>query len=267
MTEMHAVDLRRLMTRLPEPPKGAFPPSWDYWRRDLYLRVTAGNPPEEFMTWACIFHTMLVNHWNMHAQFAELYLGLNRWEKAIKIKWNDLHVDKHSYTNYSMNLIHQCYHLKQWEDVTGKKVGELDTILDFGAGYGAMALIINRLGFKGEYIIYDLPEFSLLQQWYLGKQGTENVRWFTDANELKGYCNNYDLMIAIWSLSETPFRLRREFLRKMDMKSFLFMYWLKFMDLDNAGWFDNFIQRHLEYKWNVVDDKYIPGGNRYAIGW
>ncbi len=259
-------ELRFEMSKLPMP-DDALPPSWNHWRHELYQHITHGEDPGDFMRWPCIYHTMLINHWNMKAQYAELYPESARWEKAFRIKDGDLHVDKHDFTNYSMNLIHQCYHLKQWEDSTGKKAEELDAILDFGAGYGAMALVINRLGFKGEYMIFDLPEFSLLQQWYLSKQGIENICWFTDANELKRQRKDYDLMIAVWSFDEVSFLLRDSFLNGMNIKNFMFLYSLNCLGYDNDAWFDRFMQRQFRFKWNVMDDKHIAGGNRYAIGY
>jgi hypothetical protein len=121
-------------------------------------------------------------------------------------------------TQYSMNLIHQAYHLTQWEQATGKRIEHLNTIVEFGAGYGAMALLCRRLGFEGQYIIYDLPEFSLLQEYYLSQFGMIDKMEWNPAEKPK----DADLFMALYSISEVPFEDRPGLMVKAD--SYLFLY-------------------------------------------
>ena len=43
------------------------------------------------------------------------------------------------------------------------------TILEIGGGYGNFCRLLMKRGFAGSYVIYDLPEFLQLQEWYLGR--------------------------------------------------------------------------------------------------
>lgn len=47
----------------------------------------------------------------------------------------------------SGNLVHQAYHLLAWTKATGLDMADMNTILEFGGGYGALALMAWRLGF------------------------------------------------------------------------------------------------------------------------
>ena len=65
----------------------------------------------------------------------------------------------------SNNLLHHAYNLLQLDLHT--PLHKLPTILEFGGGYGSTARLAFRLGFQGTYLIFDLPEFSALQRFYL----------------------------------------------------------------------------------------------------
>jgi hypothetical protein len=118
----------------------------------------------------------------------------------------------------SGNLIHQCYHLMQWENETELKVNELESIVEIGAGYGAMCKIVRRLGFTGEYLIYDLPEFALLQEWYLGELGL-TATW---ADNLPDHILTPDLMIALWSISEVKPDVQMSYMQAISPAHHLF---------------------------------------------
>lgn len=134
--------------------------------------------------------------------------------------------------NLSGNYIHQGYHLKQWQDKTGKQVGNLGHIVEFGGGYGAMAVICRQLGFEGDYAIIDLPEFSLLQEYYLSNTGYLDKVQFV--SEFSGDC---DLLIAIHSLSEVDLATRSLTLESIQAKHALFVYSCEYEGIDNLAWF------------------------------
>ena len=64
-------------------------------------------------------------------------------------------------------MIHHAYHLAQFEEKTRTQVHEIDFVLEFGGGYGSMCRLFYNLGFRGRYVIFDLPSFSALQIYYL----------------------------------------------------------------------------------------------------
>lgn len=234
------------MAALPEPPADSRPPYWDFWRHDLWTRAQADDPAN-FWHWPCVRHTMTVEHFPVSEQLADLQS--HRWLPVIQ--------DAHPH--HARNLIHQAYHLKRWEDATGRLVEDLDTIYEFGAGYGAMADLARRLGFHGRYFINDLPEFVLLQRYFLGERGiaVEHVESLRDYNP--------DLFIGLYSVSETPANVRQEITHLVWAKSYLLIYSGQWAEHDNHAWAREFMQFHGDLTWRQTQ---FPGRpDWYAIGW
>jgi hypothetical protein len=191
------------------------------------------------------------------------------------------------YPQSNGNLIHHLFHLKKFEDFSKKKIHELDLIVEFGGGYGNMAWLCKKLGFHGTYIIYDGPEFILLQQYFLQSNNVDctvvnelpatlernSVMLFSDLNVLgqiqSGSANS--LLIATWSLSETPVELRRQFLGAQLVKqvnNFLLAYQVKIFENDNDAFFIDFAARKKELHWESELIEHIPDSpSKYMIGY
>lgn len=256
---MNSEQFKIAMSNLPEPKTNLRPPYWEYWRHNLW-ELACNDIPEKFMHWPCIGHCMLVRHWP-HAidyEYNQLMTDKERWQPVIEMSvvGNDYYRE----TSYSQNLIHQAYHLKLWEDTTGKRLDKQKSITEFGGGYGAMALVCRRLGFVGDYVIYDLPEFSLLQQWFLSQCGVE-ATWpgrFTQ--------DKVDLLLALYSLSETPLGVRGVFLGTVKAKSYLFLYSGPWQEYDNSAYFRSV--EYLAHNWSHSELTWLPDKkNWYSIGW
>jgi len=161
----------------------------------------------------------------------------------------------------SPNLIHMAYHLARWEAVTGLRVRQLGSIYEIGAGYGAMCRLIHRLGFSGNYFIYDLPELVQIQAYFLEESGTRGaIRW---TNELP---KSADLLLSTWALSEIP-EGERDRLITTKANSYLLAYQPSFEDTDNRAWFSAFAaSRSSEYGWVSEDLAHMDGGHRYLFG-
>lgn len=236
--------LAEQMAALPEPPDDSAPPYWDYWRHDLWQRAQA-EPIENFMGWPCIYHTMLVNHFEIDHQLDYLR-ERGKWDylPACQLPLVGKPLDEYENTGFSRNMINQVYHLARWEIETGRSLSSLEHILEFGGGFGAMALAAHRLGFRGEYLIYDYPEFSLLQKWFLAEH---NVPVGHEPNpQPRRYT---DLFIAIYSLSETPEAFRNAFLSELWADSYLFLYSSRFAEVDNLRWFADLRDQKPNYLW------------------
>ena len=67
--------------------------------------------------------------------------------------------------------IFQVSHLYLLKLATGATVTDFETILEFGAGTGEGADVAARLGFRGAYVLYDLPQMVLLQRYWLRLAG------------------------------------------------------------------------------------------------
>lgn len=255
---MESNQLQSRMSQLPRPVTDKAAPYWEYWRMNLYDWILNNNPAK---FWECpaVYHCMMVNH----------------WQEAIKYEANQVqsrHLnecyiphfgpdDKFITTEFSMNLIHQAYHIHQWEQTTGKRINQLDTIVEFGGGYGAMALLCHRLGFDGKYIIYDLPEFSLLQEYYLSQFGLlDKVSW-----NPKRKPKDVDLFMALYSLSEVEPTERDRLI--VEANSYLFLYSGQWEKWNNVAWFNQFAEE-TELKWQHTELAHLPDRrNFYSIGW
>ncbi len=222
------------------------------------------NDPSLFWQCPAIYHTMCQAHWPFSIDYEFNQLDLNRWQYAIQVP----HFGPDDYlsgTRYSMNLIHQAYHLAQWESATGKRIEQLDTIVEFGGGYGAMALLCKRMGFDGKYVIYDLPEFSLLQEYYLSQFGMlDKVEW-----NPKDKPKDIDLFMALYSLSEVEPSERSGFIQPY-AKSFLCLYSGQWEQWNNVDWFKNVLPKIAQYikQWQHTEIGHLPDAwNFYSIGW
>lgn len=171
---------------------------------------------DSFLRWSTITATMFAKE---EAYLDKEYKALMeddtaRWMKAI----TESHVgNPHMYSGNrkaSGSLIHQAYHLMQMEKHTGSTVDKLDRIVEFGAGYGSMCAITRRLGFKGAYHMYDLPEFSLIQEYYLYQLGLSKDAYFYEIDDLGRFpppplLTNW--LVGCFSLSEVDSGLRNTF--------------------------------------------------------
>jgi hypothetical protein len=222
--------------------------------------------PEKFHKFPCVYHTMLVTHWKEY--IAMQYKEIVAVEGDAVVNAVAAMPRKHTTedlmdgTNLSLNLIHQYYHLFQWQRETGDRIADLDRIVEYGGGYGAMALVAYRAGFRGEYHIFDGPEFSLLQEFYLSRVLSEGdfsmVKWNSRVRAT-------DLLIAAYSLSEVSVSERTKFLTKIGAMSYLLLYTKRFEDYDNKGYFTNFIGQNNPARWTVKPVAYLPDGSWYAI--
>lgn len=263
---MNADQFRHAMKQLPEPVTELKPPYWEAWRQQLWQHVTNGDDPKNFLGWPCIFHTMCQAHWpgSINFELSALYPDAIYWHQAITMPHFGSPPDFLPGTDFSMNQIHQCYHLKQWQDFTGWKVAGLDRIVEFGGGYGAMALACHRLGFRGEYIIYDLPEFALLQQYYLSQMGVPVTHW----DSIPGHFDT-ELLIGIYSLSECDPELRCKFLAQVRTDSYLLLYSGKWEEYDNVGYFQKEAVKWWPsgWKWQHTELTHLPDKNNwYSVG-
>lgn len=272
---MNADQLRQAMRQLPEPVTDKKPPHWEFWRRQLW-QLVQDDDPINFMRWPCVYHTMLVNHWSMQVEWDYLLEnGPKLWNPPTigfgpdPIRWPTIALPHIGYppdyfmgTPYSANMINQAYHVALWENTTRKRIDQLDTIIEFGGGFGAMALLCWRLGFRGKYIIFDLPEFSLLQQWFLSREGVENVAWNPEG--LEPYAVT-DLLIALYSLSETPIELRENFLGRIMADSYLFLYSPTWEEYDNHHYFTKFAAEDEGKRW--LEQGTPRQTDHYLIGW
>jgi hypothetical protein len=126
---------------------------------------------------------------------------------------------------------------------------------------------MRRLGFAGKYVIFDLPEFSALQRFYLGGLGLDaSTELLTSVDELMKVCPMPELFVATWSLSETPAGIREPFREIVIHAKFLLMaYQDEFGGADNGTWFEDLADARKGSSL-VQGIQHLPG-NSYPVGW
>ena len=266
------------------------PKSERLWKQNMnnLRELVLKNNPREFLRWDIILGTMFVgNEQYVLTELNDLrkkYDWKNRWEKAIQevSVGNPIPFDK--YHHSSPNLIHHAYHLSQFEEMTGISTDKIDCVFEFGGGYGSMCRLFHNLGFKGKYLIFDLPHFSALQTYYLKTigipvyefdriQASENgVVCVSDIGILKKMLSSYNgcrhsIFIATWSISEAPLNIRDSILPSVShFRSFLIAYQDYFCEINNIKYFENF-KNYFDKKiiWNQREIRHLPG-NTYLVG-
>jgi len=210
---------------------------------------------DKFLNWSTIISAMFVGDAPyIRSEWSALEMdNWSRWSTAIAEDESG-NPKRLSFANWtSGNLVHQAYHLLQWENHTGRRISELESIVEIGGGYGAMAKVARRAGFEGRYTIYDLPEYSLLQRYYLAQCGIR-----ADCKDAVLSEDSSDLLIALWSLTEMENDVSDVYLRYIQPRSYL------------VGVNDVETSKHIEKELSIrnlirIEIDHLPG-NFYLIG-
>lgn len=184
------------------------------------------------------------------------------------------------------NLIHHAYHVLRFEKETEILIRNCDLIIEFGGGYGSMCRLIHNLGFKGNYVIYDFPEFSALQTFFLkslelpvGAGDVVNERHsgilcISDLDMLRRICDYHkfdsanSLFLATWSISETPQNVRDAIFNLVKQFGLcLIAYQNSFGEMDNKDYFKKWMSEYPSpMKWYDQPMSHHKGNN-YLFGY
>jgi hypothetical protein len=264
-------------------------PSEAVWLGNMKIlrHLVLSQDPRSFLRWDVVSHTMFVTYASYIAaelRFLKERSDWNaRWRRAVKESLVGLPIRYVFYPASSGNLIHHAYHVAQFEEKTKIQVETLDFVFEFGGGYGSMCRLFHNLGFKGEYIIFDLPAFSSLQRYFLRASGfpvqsaahdsdsKAGIKCVSDVILLKALLRantepRKSLFLATWSISEAPVVMRGEILPLVsEFQSFLIAYQDKFEEVDNIDFFDDWKNGRGNVIWHNWRMKHTPG-NSYLIG-
>lgn len=258
---------------------------WATFREEVRRNFEAYDP-RSFLRWPLIQHTMCVT--NSGAIVRELFAlrASAKWplfRQAVVESPTGNPIRFLYHPESSGNLLHHCYHAMRFEEATGADIPKLDLVVEFGGGYGSMCRLFHRLGFMGRYFIYDLPEFSALQRYFLKNLGlpvrdgsddcTENgIYLFTDLTLLqtalkKRPAAGASAFVATWSLSESPAELRDRFLPLVEaFNYFLIAFQDRFFEMDNNEYFAGFERATASrITWRKKRLRHLPGNN-YLFG-
>jgi len=282
-------DLRHEILTMPEPKAVTDSAAELVWlaNREKLRKCILEKDPRKFLTWDVVTSSMFVG--NRPYIDSELSYLMHRpdWTHVWKdILEEDFAGDPKPYKRYrqsSGNRIHQAYHLARFEQETGLAVNHFPLIVEFGGGYGSLCRLIHKLGFKGQYIIFDLPEFFALQKFYLGSLAMPLIEAKDIASKRRGILCTSDLsvlgsvtpqeaqkglFIATWSLSETDpaFRDQSTKLPAVDSAgAYLITYQNNFEGVDNGRFFDAWRAKKPGICWVHNEISHMPG-NFYIFG-
>lgn len=188
---------------------------------------------DNLLAWSTIRATMYVGESGyLHEELDELQ-ALPDWEHYRATCLRNGVMGDDLLDGLGCNAIHQAYHLAQFEQRTGKRVDELSTIVEFGGGYGELAHVIYKLGFRGMYYLYDLPEMLTIANHYLSKNNVPVIL----GDALDPIKHKPDLFIALLSLCEVPIPTRAKFMKAITPKGALCLYQETFDPYDNIQYF------------------------------
>ena len=259
------------------------------WRLNIkkIRHLVKYKDPRAFLRWDVIRATM-------YPSKSENYLMFERKQLMTKSKWLNNwqsinkggNIGKPEINSYppilsDANSIHHAYQLIQVEDKLKISFKKLNFIFEVGGGYGNMCRLIHNLGFKGTYVIFDLPELSYLQTFYLKLLKfnlnkivlpTKNgIYCVSDFNNLKKLLQNIKLkrealFIATWSLSEVPIVLRNRIASLINgFNYYLITYQDSFDSIDNNEYFFKWRRMKKNVTWFNWEMKHISN-NYYLIG-
>jgi len=281
--------LRAEIRRSPPPETRNGASSEEAWRKNLrrLRELILSRDPRGFLRWDVIAQTMYIKDAEYIRQEYEYLKQLptwkSRWHKAIRESsvgcpmpyWQDLRT--------SATVIHHAYHLARLEEKTASSVSGMDCVCEFGGGYGGMCRLMHNLGFNGKYVIFDLPEISALQRYFLKalnfavyhindyKKVAKGIVCLSDLEQFKellidaaDYSN--PLFIATWSISEVPVNLRTSILPLVSsFKTLLIAYQNKFEKTDNVEFFRDWREGQKNKTWHHWQIEHLPN-SYYLIG-
>lgn len=278
--------LRKDFRLLPDADESVRSEAGSVWNKNLnrLKKYVLEMDPRAFLRWDVVRETMFVGNAD-YINYELAYLKknkewLDRWEAAINETEHGCPAPFYNYKKSSGNLIHHAYHLARFEEETGIRINKLKNIFEFGGGYGSMCRLVHRLGFKGKYVIFDLPHFSTLQRYYLsglGLQlnaddqicGSAGISCVDNADDLTKLRVGGDdsLFIATWSFSESPIAVRQKVIKEVGFcQAHLIGYQDVFGEVDNVDYFSG----HASFGsfQNMMHEKieHLPG-SRYLFGW
>jgi hypothetical protein len=247
-------------------------------------QLVLSEDPRNFLSWPVIGGTMFVKYAKYsRAEYSHLR-GLpdwSRWQSALRETHSGNPARCPFDSGTSCNLVHHAYHVARFESATGRAAGEFGTVIEFGGGYGSMCRLFFELGFRGRYLIIDLPPFTALQEYFLQSVG---IRILEPEQYLAGQSgalcisepelldslaaeNDNTLFLATWSISETPLAVRESVLERhfSTCSDYLLAYQPRFGEVDNENYFDQLCRMHTDYSWTREDIEHLPH-QRYLFG-
>ena len=237
-------------------------------------------PPAGFLSLPAIKNTMFVNPDDRWLQAELDFIKTNPGDRFPNLPREDwvgqpILLPHH---RTSANTVHHLYHMYRFQKEVAVKLGAINSVVEWGGGYGNMAKLWYRHSPGVTYTIIDSALFSTIQWLYLTstlgpscvnlldsknarlKEGTINL---VPLALLKQTTINGDLFISTWGLSESSMAAQDYVLKKrwFNSQHLLLGYQKSSNDLPTASRLGQ-IARDDSAK--IIDIDFIPG-NYYAF--
>jgi len=238
----------------------------DFWsqKRQELLHEIQTNDINNFLRWPVMTETMYVANASYSAKELESVKD-TQYNLQVKASPVGNPIPPTVNPESCSNLIHNLYHLCTFEKFSNKSIQSFNTVIEFGGGYGCVSKIIKENNKNCNYYIFDFPEFNLIQQYYHEQHGIYDVKYISNIDDLQSI--KYDLLIATWSLSESPLSLRNDFLNKIDVSNFLLAYQESFEGTNNNDFFLSMVNEFEENKWTNAKITFLPPTQYYLLGY
>lgn len=265
-------------------------PSESEWRQNLdaLRRDVLERDPRAFTRFPVVLKTMFVDdadYLSTELRYLRRHRDWDRrWAPALRESGAGHPLPYGGYPATSGNLLHHCYHLARLHDTLGVDPADFRYVLEFGGGYGGLCRAFHAIGFRGRYVVFDLPHFSALQRYFLRSAGIavhESAAAFAAAAGGAHCVSSLEaldavlpaerrdaLFVATWSLSETPESLRNALAARVQgMGSYLVAFQDRFNEMDNQSWFAGpwVAGTGADVRWQRLPIAHIPG-NSYLFG-
>ena len=199
--------------------------------------------PQTFLQWPVMQQTMTVygpDYIDLEFRHLRSHSEWRFWKTALQETAVGRIPPYWRYPWTSESTIHHCYHLVRFLEYCSAEMASFACIIEYGGGYGNLCRLARAGGFSGEYAITDLPQFLVLQRFYLDATGTRArlipphayASWL-ERNDLRN-----GVFIATWSLSETPLTDRAPFAAALSkFAGVLIAFQYEFAGMDNLSYF------------------------------
>jgi len=235
--------------------------SWEKNRREIRRAILEENI-NDFLNWSVIQRTMIYE-----APKVE-YMEVTKNKLLIDgITESKIGNPKPYYLDVktSGNLIHHAYSMSKL--LNSDIIGRFDRVVEFGGGYGSMCRLFRNMNYIKKYIIFDLPEFLYLQEFYLSSINSDyilNTIFTGNIDELR-YEGENTLFIATWSLSEMPLELRENLLSNLIFNYCVIAFQSEFDGINNIEYFNEFQNRYTQINFEIIPIEHLEG-HFYLIG-
>ena len=170
------------------------------------------------------------------------------------------------YPESSGNKINHVFHLKVLIDTFNLNLKtEIKNLFEFGSGYGCMAKIFFKMNGSCKITCFDTNLVNLLQYYYLKHSNLDvgfsiKNKIFLTSN-IKMIKKQNDLLIANWSLSETPLNFRKKFISYLhDSRYILISFQENFENINNLKYFKKLkIKLSKKFEIKIIKNRFYKG--------